>query len=324
MSSLFSYPTGSIRPEDRTPEQQDAHAKAVSKRVSFGLLFKEIPVGTKIILTDFWKDPEVIADVGFEFTRFHQLTGSCVGASTGNAIFTLAAVQRNLSEGATKAFLPWWPYDYGRCRYKEGDRGQGEGAVDSVMGEVLKEGVLPYDPATMPAFKTDDGFYLTEKIELQWSDGAKIPSNLIETAKKFPVGAVATAEDPQTIATGIVNGFPCLNGCSMFIQAGKIKGSGKDAYVVGRYDGRGGHSTCFLGVWHHPNDGLLFLYSNQWPGQTYPKDPAGGGPCCVWTPESEVLKGFRNYGMGNGECMLLSHLNYFPAQPELMEWKKYV
>jgi hypothetical protein len=72
-------------------------------------------------------------------------------------------------------------------------------------------------------------------------------------------------------------------------------------------------------VWNHPNDGRLFLYSNQWPTSTYPKDPAGAGRCCVWIPESEMTKLFTQYGGDNGETVALSHLNYFPAQPSVLD-----
>lgn len=305
-------------PTIRNQAEQDAHELAKSKMMRMTLAPQDLATGEKIILTDFWNKADVIADVGLTFTGFHQLTGSCVGASAGNAVFTLAAIQRLIAENPTIAFLPWWPYDYGRTRYKEGDRGQGEGAIDSVMGTVLAEGVLPMQSG-LPAFETDDGFYLTSKLELQWSDGRRIDSKYTELAKAFPVGGVAPVETPEQIATGIINGYPCLNGCDNYVGHGSITGSGDTAYVKGHYDGRGGHSTCVLGYWKHPNDGPLFLYSNQWPTSTYPRDPAGAGRCCVWITESEMAKLFRNSG-DNGESMLLSHLNYLPAQPALLDW----
>jgi hypothetical protein len=309
---------GWIAPQDRTQEQEDAHQRALAKMPKFAAAGLAEPTGpVKIILTDAWKHPKVVADIGCEFTGFHQLTGSCVGASEGDAVGTLAFVQRLLNQGATKAFIPFWPFPYGRTRLAEGDRGQGEGAVDSVMGDTLgKEGVFEITQPGLPAFKTDDGFYLTESIEMQWSDGARIDQKWLDIAKAYPLGTHAPLANVNDIKLAICNGYPVLDGCNNFVGHGSVKGDGKDAYVVGHYDGAGGHSTCILGYWDHPNDGPLYLYSNQWPTDTYPKDPAGAGRCCVWLKESTMSQLFRNGG-DNGETMLLSHLNYVPAQPDV-------
>lgn len=311
---------GWISPANRTKEQNDAHEAALKKRVKFALAPPIAAGPVKIMLTEFWKDPKVVADMGMEFTGFHQLTGSCVGASSGDAVATLSAVQRCLPTGGTKALLPWWPFSYGRTRSNEGDSGQGEGAIDSVMGETLaKEGVFDARQSGLPTFQTDDGLYLTSDLEMTWSDGNRIAQNWKDMAKSHPVGSVGTLNSPDDIKAAIVNGYPVLDGCDNYIGHGSIAGSGDTAYVKGHYDGQGGHSTCYLGYWDHPNDGPLFLYSNQWPTNTYPKDPAGAGRCCVWAPLAEVQKLFRTGGSG-GETMALSHLNYFPSQPDVLNW----
>lgn len=311
-------PLGFILPRDRTQAQHDAHAHALARMPKFAIVGAVLPPkGTKVILTDLWSHPDCVADMGQVFTGFHQNTGSCVGVSAGDAICTLSCVQRLLSEAPTKALIPWWGFNYGRTRYNEGDRGQGEGAVDSVMFEALKEGVFDISQPGLPQLRTDDGFYCTSREEMQWSDGGSFDPKWATIAKQFPLGTTALLHSPQDIAVAVCNGYPVLDGCDNYAGNGSIKGSGADAYVVGHYDGQGGHSTCFLGYWDHPNDGPLFLYSNQWPTSTYPKDPAGGGRCCVWLPESEVAKLFRSGG--DGETAALSHLTYFPAQPALLD-----
>lgn len=318
---MATPPLGYIEPHARTNDQIDAHAKAMSQRVSFGLPFMDLPKGTKVILTDYWKNPLVIKDVGIEFTGFHQLTGSCVGVSSGNGQFTLSAIQRTLPTNPTKAFIPWWPFAYGRTRYNEGDRGQGEGAVVSVMGRTIKDdGTFEITQPGLPSYKTDDGFYLTQSIEMQWSDGGRIEQKWRDIARSTNVGGVATLSNTEGIRTSIVNGYPVLNGCSMYVGHGSIHEAGADSVVLGDYDGRGGHATCFLGVWHHPTLGYLYLYSNQWPTSTYPKDPAGAGRCCVWLRERSVETMFSRLGGNDGETMAISHLNYFPAQPEILNY----
>lgn len=313
-------PLGFILPSERTQEQADAHERAMAGIKRMSLPYSEPPVGTKVMLTDFWKRPEVVADIGREFTGFGQLTGSCVGVSEGNAIATVGFVQRMLADNPTKAFVPWWPFSYGRCRFNEGDRGQGEGAVDSVMGETLvKEGFIDANEPGLPAFAQmgADGFWLaSQRVELQWSDGgSSLVKGYMAAAAKRAGMTKFVINDVVGIRAAILNGYAVLDGCSNYIGSGRTKGDGENAYVVGHYDGRGGHSTCFLGVWWHPVDGWLYLYSNQWPTSTYPRDPAGAGRCCVWTPESEVAKLFRTGG-DKGETMLLSHLPYTPVQQD--------
>src|SRR5258708_2857231 len=84
---------GRIAPADRTPSQSLAHANALFHRPVFNLAIPDVPVGTKVDLTQLWKDPDVVADIGGQpFTGFFQYSGSCVGVSTGNAIATLSMV----------------------------------------------------------------------------------------------------------------------------------------------------------------------------------------------------------------------------------------
>lgn len=318
-------PLGWISPADRTKAQTKAHEKALAGRPKFALAPPETAGPVKVMLTDFWSKPEVVADMGRAFIGFHQLTGSCVGVSEGNAIATLSAVQRMIADAPTKAFIPFWPFPYGRTRYNEGDRGQGEGAVDSVMGDTLgREGVFAWDQPGLPTPDWSDGIAITSREELQWSDGAAIEKKWRDLAGQNLLGAHATLNSTADIKAAILNGFPVLDGCEMYIGNGSIRGSGDTAYVGGQYDGRGGHSTCYLGYWDHPNDGPLYLYSNQWPTSTYPKDPAGGGRCTVWVKESVVAKLFSQYGGDNGETMACSHLSWFPAQPKVFDFADFL
>lgn len=332
MSSPAPGPLGFILPQDRTQDQQDAHQRAMAATPRFASLASasdllatiDVPKGTKVMLTDYWKHPDVVADIGQPFTGFGQKTGSCVGVSEGNAATTILCVQRAISDAPTKAEVVFWPHPYGRTRYNEGDRGQGEGAVDSVMGETLvKEGFYDINQPGLPKFNAGpDGYWLAggAAVEMQWSDGARIAQPWIDlAAKRAGMTKVVVTSAEQEIA-GIINGYPVLTGCSMYVGRGAIKGSGENAYVVGRFDGNGGHSTCRLGAWLHPTDGWLIGYSNQWDTSTYPKDPAGLGRCCVWIPISEEQKQLDRLGGNNGETMLLSHAPGVPVQPKVLDW----
>lgn len=312
---------GRIAPADRTQAQQDAHERALAQRVPFTLTRPDIPVGTKIMLTDFWKDPLVVADIGQPFTGFYQFTGSCVGVSTGNACVTLAAVQRKLATNPTKAFIPFWPQQYGECRGNEGDHGSGEGAVDSVMFQTLiNNGVLDAadpDAQGLPKYSyTNDGVQLSQSLEMSWSNPSGPCTKYTTQEKKYPLGSAATLNSIDDVIAAIINGYPVLNGCDKYIGHGSVDSNG---VCLGKYDGNGGHSTCYLAVWNHAVLGYLLGYSNQWATQTYPTDSSGIGRCCVWVKEADAAQLFR-LGGGGGETAALSGLKYLPAVPAVLDY----
>lgn len=314
-------PLGWVEPKDRTQEQNDAHDAAIASMPKFAITggLTRLAKGEKIILGKFWKDPRVVQEVGMVFPRFHQLTGSCVGASCGTALFSLIAVQRCLAENPTTAFIPFWLYNYGRGRLLAGFRGQGEGSIDSYqVKQIVGEGVVAIS-SSLPAFQNRDGLVVLSSTEMQWSDGNKSAS-LVEGGKQHPLGTGAIANDTDTVYQGIINGYPYLFGCDNFVPNGHITGTGKDAYVSGTFGSRGGHSTGIHGVWEHPNAGTLFLYQNNWPASVYPADPQGETPpCCVWLTEAELSRTWSSLS-GKNEGFLLSHLNWFPAQPEVADY----
>lgn len=317
---MATPPLGFILPADRTADQAAAHANALGRMRVFTLAPISIPVGTKIILTDFLKDPDVIADMGMYFPGFRQLTGSCVGVTEGEVTAILSAIQRKLADNPTKAFIPWWPFAYARTRFREGDRGQGEGAVSSVCADTLEhEGTFArLEAPELPAWDTRDGLALTKQIEFQWSDGS-IPAVTkylpLAALHKFGTrGPIATHQD---VNAAIANGYIPANGCSYFIGNAKIHGSGDLAYCRGVYDTRGGHETKWIAVWNHPTDGMLYGYKNTWAASTYPVDPAGLDRCSCWTPESEVIRMLdKRQGIDSGEAWAASHVDGFPAQSD--------
>lgn len=314
------HPTGWIEPKDRTQMQNDAHEKVIQSAPRFALPPVSLAKGDKVNLTQTWKHPDVITDIGREFSGFYQFTGACVGVSGGNGCFTVTAVQRSLLK-VSKAFIPWWPFAYGRSRLLMGDRGQGEGAIDSLIGKILAtEGTFEWNLPGLPPYTFGDGIRLDSRTEMQYSDGdSQLNTQWLNNGTiHYPVRSVTPLNSTEQVKASIINGNPVLYGCDYFIQSAKIANGGGTPYVRGVYDGRGGHSTCFMAFWEHPNDGPLYGYSNQWPASVYPQDPAGLARCCTWTPESEVDKIWR-WNANNGETMGLSHLDYLALQPEILE-----
>lgn len=310
-------PLGWIEPADRTPRQNVAHAAAVAKMPRFAIEAPEVTGAVKVCLFDFWKKPEVVQEVGLVFPRFHQITGSCVGAGGGNALFTLIAVQRLLSAGATKAFIPWWPFDYGKSRLRAGDKSPGEGSLGSTFAEaVVKDGVVSAAEPGLPQFSDSDGLTLTGQLELAWSDGDSPTVTKYDTlAKQHPLGTAAPVNSFEEIRAAILNGYPVTFACNNYIGHAGVQGSGADACVVGSWDGRGGHQQSLHAYWDHPTLGPLVWAQNNWPGNTYPADPAGGPACGCWVTQKKVEAALRL----DSEVYALSHLSWFPAQP-ILDW----
>lgn len=315
---MATPPLGWIDPKDRTPSQHAAHAMALATMapISRYKLPSRLADGQKIILSQVWKNPKVVADVGMEFEGFRQYTGSCIGVSEGGAVFTVGAMQRLLATKPTKALIPFWPVQYGRCRLHEGDHGQGEGAINSSMVYVLiHEGVVDITQPGLPTFDKSDGLALTASLEMQYSDGASsICTKWLGFEGKHLLGAGAVANNPDDLAAGIINGYPGYFGCSNYCDRASVQGSGDDAVLLGTFNGRGGHSQAVYGVWQHSKLGRLFLVGNTWDRSTYPTDPAGGPRCSFWCLEAEFAKVWNRFG---GEVFNLSHLDWFPAQPDV-------
>jgi hypothetical protein len=314
-------PLGFVTKDARTVAQNIAHELHESRMSRFMLTVPNNAGPLNIRLFDAWKHPKVVQDVGFVFPRFHQLTGSCVGAGGGQALFTLIAMQRLLATDPTVAFLPFWPFDYGRCRSNEGDRGQGEGAMGSSFADtIVKEGVIDAKTQGLPAFTNNDGLVLTSKQEMQWSDGnSSLVTQYLPAARVHPMGTSAPLNDTAGMKAAIINGFPGSFACDYYIGNASVQGSGANAAVVGHWDGRGGHQQSFHGYWDNPDLGPLFWIQNNWPGSTYPADPSGGPTCGCWVTEANVTKAFGY----NSEVYAFSHLNWFPAQPDVpavLDW----
>lgn len=311
---------GWIEPSVRNRAQQDAHADAVGKMVKFALPIPVLAKGDRIALFDAWKHPDVVADVGFTFDRFHQLTGSCVGCGGGNGLFSTIATQRLASDAPTKAFLPFWPAPYGLSRHIMGDDGQGEGSLGSTFAEALRTGGIRDWPqgggAGMPTYTDSDGVTITTRDEMQWSSYRNANmQTVLSVSQQHLIGSTAECKNVTDVRAMISNGYGVTFACNNYIGSASIQGSGADACVVGYWNGNGGHQQSAHAVWEHPNLGPLYWVQNNWPGSTYPKDPAGGPTCGCWVTEAHVTAAFRL----DAEVFGLSHLNWFPAQPKVPE-----
>jgi hypothetical protein len=321
-------PLGWIRPLDRTLTQHSAHAGAAVRFVRHALQPRQLDKGQKVFLWDFWRMPEVVADVGFVGSRTHQKTGSCVWAGGNCAVYTTICTQRMASDNPTKAFWPFTLHNYGDSRARFGDTGEGEGSLGSTFAASLREvGVRDWVPNTdgMPTYtqNVDDGCIVGGQTELRWSSIRNPNYEKIKTVStQHLFGSAAEARSTEDMLALSVNGYGQTFACNNFISSAKVKGSGENACCLsdGGADNRGGHQWSVLGVWNHPEFGLLFWNQNNWDQSTYPKDPAGGPPGGCWLTEKQQAAAMRL----DAEVYGLSSLNWFPAMPRVIDYAQHV
>jgi hypothetical protein len=311
-------PLGFIRVKDRTQAQHDAHDQALTHAVAFALPIPTLARGDKVRLFDAWKHPDVVADVGLTFDRIHQQTGSCVWAGGTNALFSTIAAQRLASDAPTKAFLPFTLPNYAMSRHYMGDDSQGEGSMGSTFARSLTvDGVRAWIGGEdgMPTFTDADGIAVTANTEMAWSSYRNTGLQAqLAADRAHLLGSAAVCQSVADVKAMILNGYGVSFACDDYIGNASVQGSGGDACVVGYWNGRGGHQQSIHAYWEHPTLGPLFWAQNNWPGSTYPRDPAGGPVCGCWVTEAHVDSAMRNL---DAEVYGLSHLNWFPAQPNV-------
>lgn len=317
---------GWIKPKDRTRAQKSAHDAAMASLpiVKFALPIPKLAKGQAIRLFDGWNHPNVVADTGKPFKRVWQKTGSCVWAGATVALFTTIAMNRLAGMNPQKAFIPFTMHNYAMSRHYMGEDSQGEGSLGSTFWRSLTlEGVRdwPADPTDyMPDYKIqDDAFSMTADDEMTWSsyrsNFAKIQKAIVDS-KGHAIPATGECKTIEDIRAMLSNGYGVSFACNYYIGNGKIVRTGKDAYVKGKWDGRGGHQQSLHAIYEHPDDGPLYWAQNNWPGNTYPKDPNGGPTCGVWVAEADVKTALTKY---DSEVFGFSPASWFPAQPKVVE-----
>lgn len=261
---------------------------------------------------------ESMAVYDFEVEEDHSFIAggltvhNCVGVGGGNALATLNFAEVVRLGQAEELIVPFWPYPYGKSRQRGGMRGRGEGSFGSTFAEAcLEDGAPGSHLGGLPPINwADDNVNYARAIELQWSDGAAAPRDMVEEGRRRLVRAVAPVRSAQQAWDAIKNLYPCTCACDRIIDRGMVRiEGGNEKAAVGRRNGRGGHQTSWLGLWDHPELGKLFWEQNQWPRSLYPEDPGGGprGGCWVtWDSVDWVCR--------NGEAYAFSQYDYYPSQ----------
>lgn len=326
MSTGSTPPLGFIEEDKRTNEQQDTHLSIMNAMPKFSMpknFFGATPPnGTKVLWTDLWKHPKVIKVFGKAFFGIWQLTGSCVGAAGGNVVFTQLCIDIVKNNERETPVMPFWLYPYGISRKLAGFKGKGEGSLGSTFVKALTQYGCPSttDPALklpMPKSNTEKGICWTEDIEYQWSDGNFAPQSVRDVSKTKLIRTATPVYDAVSVRDSILNGY-CLTraaGGTNYVEYGTA--TVREGACIGRHNGRGGHQMSWLGYWHHPILGELIWEQNQWSGNAYPVDPAGGARGGCWITMDAVQR-----ICDSKEVFSFSQYDGYPAQPDIWDWDK--
>lgn len=320
----MDFSLGWVHPNDRTPEQQDAHLAALAKMPKFAMpsFGGTPPKGTKILLTNFWGHERVVAAYGRKYTGCRQVTGFCVGAGGQNVLATTSIVDVLQRKDPVKLALPLGLFNYGMSRKRAGFRGEGEGSFGSTFADSCKEDGSPdlltatEQNLSLPVPDYSKGFCWGRNTELHWSDASNIPSNVTAAARKRLIKTVSPVGNAIGVRDAILQGYGLTRASMKFVNPGTAHV--KDGALVGTYTGRGGHQESWLGYWHHETLGELVYEMNQWGlEEVYGVDPGGGAPGGTWISLDSVEDMCND---SDAEVYAFSQYDGFPAQPEIYDW----
>jgi hypothetical protein len=243
-----------------------------------------------------------------------QQTGSCVGAGGGNMAKTAMAVEIVLKGENEEYKELWWPFTYGRSRFRGGLKGKGEGSFGSAWAEAaIKDGTFEIDPAglpDLPDFKIDDNWIIQPAgIEMDWSDGGKIGEQWLTVGRTHLFKTAARMKSKEECFEAIANGYPLTQASSFGFRNPKIKGA-KFPIRVAEWNGTWHHQTWIDETWDHEElSGVYFRWGNNWGPDAHGAPTGDEPPGGIYIHESLMDRLCRE-----GEVYAFSGYNGFPAR----------
>lgn len=308
-------PLGWITPKDRTPLQWQSNDLCLSLMPQHFAIRGSAPdVGPYVNLMELWKHADVQSALGYEYSGTHQLSGSCVGAGGGNALFTLVAIEVLRLNDPEQIILPFWLYPYGKSRELLGEQSEGEGSLGSTFAEACKRfGVFGNHEDGLPSPQNSDGLVWGKDVEMRWSNGKAAAPKWVDLGKRFLVKTTTALKSSADARLAIRNGYPVTFACNNYMTPGqeRVQGSGAEAACVGSLSSRGGHQTSLLATWDHPKLGLLFWNQNQWGNSVYKADPKTGRRDGCWMTAKDFDNAIRSL---DAEVFAFSQYDGYPAQ----------
>jgi hypothetical protein len=297
---------GWIPPADRSAEAAAAHGVVMATTPPlFVAGLSAAADETKVSLWDCWKP-----GFGREWPGVHQITGSCVGAGGGNALFSLACADVVRRRDPERVEVPFWLLPYGISRMLGGLNSRGDGSFGSTFARAVREfGHLPAGGEGLPPYSEPDGLVWGQKAELDWSQGSKIPDRYLEAARPYLVRSTAVCRTADDVRDAVKNYYAvtCASNWGGQMRPG-VSGSGADARLVNRRATTWNHQMSVQGWEDNPTHGELFFILNQWGRDAHGRCPSGAPAGGFWVKKKDMQD-----IVSQGETFAFSQFDGFPA-----------
>lgn len=308
--------SGWVPPDERDATGNAAHAAVIGSTADLMIAGASVYANvTKVCLWDCWKParPE-------GWNGVHQITGSCVGAGGGNALFSLAAADVVKRRDPERVEVPFWLLPYGVSRMLGGMNDRGEGSFGSTFADAIRKyGHVPANTQGLPPWKDTDGLIWGEKAELDWSQGKKIPETYMNQAKPYLVKSTAICQSADDVREAIKNFYAvtCASNWGGQMRPG-VRGSGANAALVNSRVTTWNHQMSVHGWWDNPELGELFYIMNQWGLDTHGRCPSGAPPGGFWVKRADM-----DYIVRQGETFALSQFDGFPGVEQPLDFSAF-
>jgi hypothetical protein len=245
----------------------------------------------------------------------HQITGSCVGAGGGNALFSLACADVVKRRDAERVVVPFWLLPYGVSRMLAGLNSRGDGSWGTTFARAVKEfGHLPADADGLPPWQDKDGLVWGQNAELDWSVGKKIPAKYLDAARPHLVKSTALCRSTDDVREALKN-FYAVTCASNW--GGLMRPPVQDGVLLNRRATTWNHQMSVQAWWDHPRLGELFHVKNQW-GDCHGPDPAGAPPGGFWVAKKDMAD-----IVSQDETFAFSQFAGFPALVEPLDFNAF-
>lgn len=264
-----------------------------------------------------WETVERLPVYDFEVEEDHSFIAgglavhNCVGAGGGNVAFTLSAIEVIRLNDPEKIILPFYPYTYGRSRYRSGMRGRGEGSTGAGWAEAaVKDGILDNLSLDVPKPKNSDALVWGESVEMEWSAGDREPcTKWLDIGTKHIIKTASRLKSADEVRSAIANLYPVT--CASMYGFNPVV---RDGVLLGVKGPRWSHQMSIHAYWDHPALGTLFWLQNQWGKNAHGTDPAGGPLGGVWITSKDVD------WICQDEVFAFSQFDGYPAPDWEVEW----
>lgn len=302
---------GWIPPDERNNDGIAAHSAAVASIPQLTLTGKSVnDNATEVLLWDCWTAAKV------KWTGIRQVTGSCVGAGGGNALFTLACCDVLKRKDPERVEVPFWLLPYGISRMLGGLNDRGDGSFGSTFAQAVREyGHLPANTEGFPAYKEQDGFVWGEQVEFDWSQGRKVPQKHLTEAKKFLVKSTAQCRSADDVRDAIKNYYPVTIASDW---GGAMRPAVVEGVLLNRRSTQWMHQMSVQGWKDHPKLGELFWIHNQWGIEVHGRCPTGAPGGGFWVRRSDM-----EYIVAQGEAFAFSAFDGFPSLDEPLNFSAF-